>query len=209
MAEVRPLTRSRENTRGRLLDAALEVFAEVGLDAASVETVCERAGFTRGAFYSNFASKGELFLALIARLAEAKIEEAEARVRELDADDVSADPTDLVRRVVGLSVGPGVDPALGSEIRAQALRDPQMAAAYLAWQDGMIARISQIVSRLVDAYGFRLRLPAEEVALLFVEIADDTATRGALQGLGEHETAALLNARAERLAAAVVDAPVS
>ncbi|MCR2815137.1 TetR/AcrR family transcriptional regulator [Microbacterium jiangjiandongii] len=209
MADPRTLTRSRENTRGRLLDAALEVFAEVGLDAASVETVCERAGFTRGAFYSNFASKGELFLALIARIAEAKIEEAEARVRGVDADSVSTDPADLLRRLVGLSVAPGIDPALGSEIRAQALRDPQMAEAYLAWQDGMIARISQIVSRLVDAYGFRLRLPADEVARLFVGIADDTTVRAALQGLSEEQAGVLLNARAERLAAALVDPPVS
>lgn len=209
MADPRTLTRSRENTRGRLLDAALEVFAEVGLDAASVETVCERAGFTRGAFYSNFASKGELFLALIARIAEAKIEEAEARVRGVDADGVSTDPGDLLRRVVGLAVGPSIDPALASEIRAQALRDPQMAEAYLAWQDGMIARISQIVSRLVEAYGFRLRLPADEVARLFVGIADDTTVRAALQGLSEEQAGVLLNARAERLAAALVDPPVS
>ncbi|MCR2825998.1 TetR/AcrR family transcriptional regulator [Microbacterium sp. zg.Y909] len=209
MADPRPLTRSRENTRGRLLDAALEVFAEVGLDGASVEKVCERAGFTRGAFYSNFASKGELFLALIARVAEAKIEEAETRVRGLDADSVSTDPADLLRRLVGLSVGPGIDPAFSSEIRAQALRDPQMAKAYLAWQDGMIARISQIVSRLVDAYGFRLRLPADEVARLFVQVADDTSVRAALQGLSEERAGELLNARAERLAAALVDPPVS
>ena len=44
-----PATRSRENTRARLLDAAAQVFAEVGLDGASVEAVCDRAGFTRGA----------------------------------------------------------------------------------------------------------------------------------------------------------------
>jgi len=50
-----PATRSRENTRARLLEAAAQVFAEAGLDGASVEAVCERAGFTRGAFYSNFA----------------------------------------------------------------------------------------------------------------------------------------------------------
>ena len=55
-----PATRSRENTRARLLEAAAQVFAEAGLDGASVEAVCERAGFTRGAFYSNFESKDEL-----------------------------------------------------------------------------------------------------------------------------------------------------
>ncbi|MFF2632948.1 TetR/AcrR family transcriptional regulator [Microbacterium sp. NPDC058021] len=205
---MRPTTRSRENTRGRLMDAALEVFAEVGLDGASVEAVCERAGFTRGAFYSNFASKNELFLALVARLAEGKLEEVESRVHELEAGEVPPDPTELVRRVVGLSLD-DMDPALVSEIRAQALRDPQMAAAYLAWQDGLIARIAEIVSGLVDVYGLRLRLPAEEVARLFVEVADDTSARAALLGLGKEEAGEMLHGRAERLATALVDPPLS
>lgn len=205
---MRPATRSRENTRGRLMDAALEVFAEVGLDGASVEAVCERAGFTRGAFYSNFASKNELFLALVARLAEAKLEEVESRVHGLEAGHVTPEPTELVRRIVGLSLD-DMDPALVSEIRAQALRDPQMAAAYLAWQDGLIARTAEIVSGLVDVYGLRLRLPADEVARLFVEIADDTSARAALLGLGKKEAAEMLNGRAERLATALVDPPLS
>lgn len=58
-----PLSRRREATRQRLLTAALEVFAEAGFGRASVEQICDRAGFTRGAFYSNFTSLDELFLA--------------------------------------------------------------------------------------------------------------------------------------------------
>ena len=92
------MTRSRENTRARLLEAAHEVFAEVGLDAASVEAICERAGFTRGAFYSNFESKDELFLALITRLSEDKLDEVSVRVRRLSGTD---SPLDLVRQTVG------------------------------------------------------------------------------------------------------------
>ena len=48
-------------TRRALLDAAAEVFIERGLQGASTEAIAERAGFTRGAFYSNFSSKEELF----------------------------------------------------------------------------------------------------------------------------------------------------
>lgn len=54
-------------TRGRLMDAAFDTFAEEGFAASSVEAISERAGFSRGAFYYNFASKEELFLALIER----------------------------------------------------------------------------------------------------------------------------------------------
>jgi AcrR family transcriptional regulator len=57
------MTRSERQaqTRRALLDAAAAVFIERGLQGASVEAIAERAGFTRGAFYSNFASKEELF----------------------------------------------------------------------------------------------------------------------------------------------------
>lgn len=55
---------TREETRKRLLDAAYEVFSEVGFQGATIEAVCTRAGFTRGAFYSNFRGLDELLLAL-------------------------------------------------------------------------------------------------------------------------------------------------
>ena len=56
---------SQARTRQALLDAAGEVFVERGLQRASVEAIAERAGFTRGAFYSNFSSKQELFAELL------------------------------------------------------------------------------------------------------------------------------------------------
>jgi AcrR family transcriptional regulator len=52
-------------TRRALLDAAATVFAERGFAGASVEAITSEAGYTRGAFYSNFASKEELFAELL------------------------------------------------------------------------------------------------------------------------------------------------
>lgn len=52
-------------TRRRLLDAAADVFADKGFRAASLADVADRAGYTIGAVYSNFASKDELFQALM------------------------------------------------------------------------------------------------------------------------------------------------
>ncbi|MEU0969158.1 TetR/AcrR family transcriptional regulator [Streptomyces sp. NPDC005917] len=58
------VTRRRVQTRARLLDAAFTVFAAKGFGRVSIEEVCEAAGFSRGAFYSNFATLDELFFAL-------------------------------------------------------------------------------------------------------------------------------------------------
>jgi AcrR family transcriptional regulator len=65
MSRVR-VRATREETRERLFEAAAEVFAEQGIGAASVEAITSAAGLTRGAFYSNFASKDDLIAAMLA-----------------------------------------------------------------------------------------------------------------------------------------------
>jgi len=58
---------SQLQTRERLLDAALDVFSRRGYSAASVDEIAAEAGYSKGAVYSNFSNKEELFLALIDR----------------------------------------------------------------------------------------------------------------------------------------------
>jgi AcrR family transcriptional regulator len=61
------LTRSERQaqTRQELLDAAARVFVKRGFSGSSVEEISAEAGYTRGAFYSNFRSKNELFIQLL------------------------------------------------------------------------------------------------------------------------------------------------
>lgn len=63
----RRLTREEQKaaTTAALLESASSVFAEHGFDAASIEEISERAGYSRGAFYSNFTSKEQCFLELL------------------------------------------------------------------------------------------------------------------------------------------------
>ena len=56
---------TRDETRDKLFEAAARVFEEQGINAASIEAIAAAAGFTRGAFYSNFASKDELIVAML------------------------------------------------------------------------------------------------------------------------------------------------
>ncbi len=78
-------TESRELTRDRLLDAAAEVFNRHGYHGASLEAVAEAAGYTKGAVYSNFATKGDLFLALHRRYTVSRIAEQSAAMAGLSA----------------------------------------------------------------------------------------------------------------------------
>ena len=69
-----PLTpeRRRELTRRHLLEAAAIVFARDGFHGARLDDVASLAGFTKGAVYSNFKSKDDLFLALLEDRAESQ-----------------------------------------------------------------------------------------------------------------------------------------
>jgi AcrR family transcriptional regulator len=56
---------TRDETRDKLFEAAARVFEDQGTGGASIEAIAAEAGFTRGAFYSNFASKEELIIAML------------------------------------------------------------------------------------------------------------------------------------------------
>jgi AcrR family transcriptional regulator len=73
------LTRKQKqaHTRECLMHSAARVFARRGLQQASIDEVAEDAGFTKGAFYANFKSKEELFLAMLDERFAKRIEDIE------------------------------------------------------------------------------------------------------------------------------------
>ena len=70
---------TRDDTREKLFEAAARVFEDQGIGGASIEAIAASAGFTRGAFYSNFKSKDELIIAML----EDHVEQSMARIRDL------------------------------------------------------------------------------------------------------------------------------
>ena len=52
-------------TRRKLLAAAEQIFARSGFEAARLEDIAAKAGYTRGAFYANFESKEDIFFTLL------------------------------------------------------------------------------------------------------------------------------------------------
>ncbi|MEV0669174.1 TetR/AcrR family transcriptional regulator [Mycobacterium sp. NPDC050441] len=90
--QPRPMTRRRIETRQRLLDAAFSVFAAKGFGRTRIDDICQASGYTKGAFYSNFGTLDELFLALYR---EQSREFAEHTVRFL-----AAEPFDTVEATI-------------------------------------------------------------------------------------------------------------
>ncbi len=198
-------SRRRENTRTRLMDAAAEMFAEIGIDAASVEAVCERAGFTRGAFYSNFASKEELFLALCARSAETTIAAVRERATSIEDRglDVTGEVLHLVQEVLEIAGDDRLDILLGAEIRVQALRNPEFAAAYLSSNAALAESVTQLVSDIARARGLSLRVPATVATEVLLSAWISTAET-AIMTRQTAETRAHLGERLEQLVRLIV-----
>lgn len=85
-------TSRRSATKARLVRAAISEFALRGIDGTSVEQLCEAAGFTRGAFYSNFESKDDLCIEVTRRIATDAAQALRSALfdipDELDRDDM-------------------------------------------------------------------------------------------------------------------------
>ena len=141
-----PLTadRRRQQTRDYLLQAAAEVFAERGFHEASLDDVARAAGFTKGAVYSNFKSKEDLFLAVL----EGAYTKEVALVREtLEASEVPpeerlGDFAGLVRNEYGEN--PNLSP-LYLEFALYALRHDAARERLTALDDADVAAIAEII----------------------------------------------------------------
>ncbi|MFE0460686.1 TetR/AcrR family transcriptional regulator [Kitasatospora sp. NPDC058965] len=164
------VTGRRPRTRAALLAAALATYAEHGFHAATIEQVCERAGFTRGAFYSNFSSKEELFLALFDQHSERVLAGVAERIEALPAGEVT------LRSLVGILAE--IEPAerdwylVTTEFTLHAIRDPQ-AAWVLAQHDARLrATLARGLTDYLARVGRTLTVPADELARLLVAIRE-------------------------------------
>jgi len=172
----RRVSRRRTETRARLLAGAREVIAEQGVHGASVEDICDRAGFTRGAFYSNFSDKDELVLALFADDRAALLD----RLRTVLADPPD-DVVELMSAVMDqLEVGDAHQWFLTrTEMTLHALRTPAVATALVADRAAFRAAVVDAVDEALARTGRTLDLPVD-ILVRTVEALHDGATAQSL-----------------------------
>jgi AcrR family transcriptional regulator len=158
------LTRAQKRaaTRDALLEAAAVVFARRGLVGASVEEITEEAGFSRGAFYSNFASKEELFLTLI----EGRSAEHIAGIAQAfrHGDTVAERIRNGGRFIDELVTRERQWCTLYMEFWAAAMRTPSLRPRFAAQYRALRAGTAQMIQTQADAVGIPLDTPAEELA---------------------------------------------
>jgi AcrR family transcriptional regulator len=146
--------RRREATRRSLLAAATVVFAEHGFHGASLDQVARAAGFTKGAVYSNFESKDDLFLALLEERAQ---QEMAALRRAVDRSSVPPEHrlSDFLAFFDDDRPGESAWRALYLEFCLYALRHPPAAAKLAAIDRAVVASIAEMIEerRVTDLAG--------------------------------------------------------
>ncbi|MDM4763864.1 TetR/AcrR family transcriptional regulator [Galbitalea sp. SE-J8] len=114
----------RSEVRERLLAAAAALFAQRGIAGASLDDIAASAGFTKGAIYSNFATKSELIVALMDHLTTAQLDATEKLIAVGGRDEAS------MAQVIRTAYGP-ITPerragwALATELRLHTERHPE------------------------------------------------------------------------------------
>jgi AcrR family transcriptional regulator len=173
---IEPLTpeRRRAMTREHLLEAAAVVFARDGFHGASLDDVAARAGFTKGAVYSNFKNKEDLFLALIDHRMETA---ATVVTRELEATaEVGAG--DQLTRIRDLIQGSfdEQESALNFEFLAYAARHPGVRAKLAARGEKQHAVVMQITEHEWKRRGAKPEYPVDVLATIMLALFDGLGT---------------------------------
>jgi AcrR family transcriptional regulator len=146
------VTKRRVATRANLIEAAFRVFADKGFGQVRIEDVCAAAGYTRGAFYSNFASLDELFFALYdesARLIAGQVTEA------LTADDIDPGIEAVIERVAATLLLDRDWLVIKTDFLLHAARNPAVADRLAAHRH----QLRTAIEKRLDGARERLNLP--------------------------------------------------
>lgn len=166
-------------TRRRLLAAAADVFSEKGFRGASLTDVADRAGYTIGAVYSNFASKDEVFHALMReriRMAEEGLAAAFQDHQPSAPSSTDSVEDQIERELDRMAAAEDAVPPrwwrLLYEYRAYAATNP----AAWAEQSDADRRCREIMARYIErfaaAVGLVLPMSASEAAELNMALTD-------------------------------------
>jgi AcrR family transcriptional regulator len=164
---------SQARTRSKLLEAAGKVFACRGLERATVDEVASEAGYTKGAFYANFKSKEDLFLAMLD-------ERFGKRLDEIDRVMESGAPVEDQARQAGRDFSEYLasDPEwsrLFFEFAVQAMRDEEFRQQLVTRHRTVRSRIAEGFETHAETVGGELPIPAEQVAMMTHAMADGFA----------------------------------
>ena len=154
----------QQRTRERLLDAAESLFAEGGVNATSLRTVCEKAGFSQGAFYSNFASKQDLLLSVLQRHIEREAVLLQSLVKSASSDTLDQALKGFAEHLTEIAEQTQWS-LMAIELQLQAQRDADFAAQCAHARNASYEALASVLDTLQTRFKLSYKLPTQQLAI--------------------------------------------
>ncbi|PIF77385.1 TetR family transcriptional regulator [Variovorax sp. 54] len=164
---------SRAQTRERLIETAQQLFVSNGYGGASIRDIADKAGYSQGAFYSNFSSKEDVLLELLRRHME-----AEALQLFKAMGDERQEPEQMLAELEAWASTLNHDAdwcMLSIELQLHANRSQSFAQEYKKVWDRHRSEIGGVIGQLFDKLGRTLPAAPEELAAAFMALSHGLA----------------------------------
>ena len=160
----------QQRTRSRLMDSAAKIFACKGMQQGSIDEVAEDAGYTKGAFYANFKSKEELFLAML----DERFAERLGEVERAFATDESP-PQQARHAAADFARACRVDEddeGLFLQFATYALQNESFRAELLTRFATLRSRLEEVYGHRAETSGIESPVPMDRLVRMIIAMAD-------------------------------------
>jgi AcrR family transcriptional regulator len=154
----------KARTRADLLAAARRVFVDRGFHAATLDDIAEEAGYTKGAVYSNFRGKDDLFLALLDEHYERRIEAHRELFEQLELADPEEARVAVARIIYAAYEREPAWWALVADFSTHASRHEELSARLRDLRERFLAAMAELIAAVGERQGLGYRLSTQEVA---------------------------------------------
>jgi AcrR family transcriptional regulator len=167
------------HTRSCLMHSAAKIFARRGLQHASIEEVAQDAGYTKGAFYANFRSKEELFLAMLDERFGRRLREIEQVIATdaSPAEQARAAGDDFMRAIASDREWE----RLFLEFAAYAARNEEFRQELVTRYRALRERIAELLRARIERLAFPSPVPPEVIALMTFAVTNGVALEKLLE----------------------------
>ena len=187
---------SQAQTRDKLIAAAQELFTQHGLNGTSIDKIVAKAGFSKGAFYSNFNSKEDLMLSLLRKHKDDTFESFADLIE-------SSAPEDLLDQIEKWLVEGNQDKdwiIFNYELAINAARNPEFTADYAEFMAAQYKALEETLDAIFAKLGLKPKIPTRELAVIVKQLSHSTALQSFAEGdtkLGGRDLVAFVRSIAE------------
>jgi AcrR family transcriptional regulator len=177
---------SRLETRERLIVAAHAAIRRDGIGGLSLRRLCEEAGYSQGAFYSNFVGRDDLLLVLMERHVLAEVETLR-RLVQVTQGKVLDDVLALVAARLADLAKETEWSLLAIELQLHAQRDARFAEAYNAAKISYHAEFALLVDEILQRHNLVSAMPPLQIAIGLYALWSGLAVQATVPGAGPRD----------------------